>query len=1005
MKKYFVICLTVICYFLTSNVFSQASYPILKAVLTFQFAENVTWDNEKDIRVFKIGVYGETEGVTKELKKIAEDNKIKGRKVVVSVLNDLKSVDQVDLVYVGKIVPLDAESIWGAIEKKNVLLVTDRSNDEKFIMLNILEDEGKKSLTFQINRANLILEGFSTSSELLLLGGSEVDVRELYKDMRLSLTNEREKVKEQLELIDGQKQEISLQKEELVVQNRKLDLMFQNMEFLKGQIKDRESELLGVNDSIASNNKILQQKSQQISFQELELQNQLEIYEDQNTKLHKQKKNIQKNKDELKQLLAESKKQKGVINYQKEVLSDKDTLIQTQEKSLYYIIMTSVVLLLLGLSIYRAYYAKKKANVTLEARVEERTVELSAANRNLQEEIVEREIVQHKLRESEKNYKDIYNATTDAIIIYSPQSGDITDVNETFVTMFGYNDNESRGLNISSIIVLDDAFGKEDLNKIKSGSLEEDDRVLELKTKDKSSRGFWSEVVLSTTMINKEPRVMAVIRDISRRKKVEVELGNHRNNLELLVRDRTIELEDSKNQAEAANKTKSEFLSNMSHELRTPLNAILGYAQILQIEHNLTLKQKENLSTIYTSGAHLLTLINEILDFGKVESGRMEVVNGEFNLDQLLRNVVNIISVKAEEKNLYLNFEAVNTLPQIVSSDEQKLRQILLNLLSNSVKYNDEGGVNFSVRLEKRNRLIFEIKDTGIGIPKDKQSAIFEPFIQISRTKKFVEGTGLGLPITKKLIDLLGGKISLQSILNEGSTFTVEMPVEVVSSLPAIDVQVQVEVTGYKGEKKRVLIVDDNVSNLLLIKDILEPIGFEVFLAEDGLSGIEKAKELKPDLLLLDYLMPDIDGFEVTSELKRMNELFDMRIIGMSATVTQRSRKGSFTHECDGFVVKPVDLNVFLEQVRIVLNIEWETLEHEKKNQLIEQLDKIPEANILLRFKEYASIGDFNSIDQLMLSIQEEDVAYASFCEKVKGNVKRYDSDSIISYVEDLLVK
>lgn len=258
--------------------------------------------------------------------------------------------------------------------------------------------------------------------------------------------------------------------------------------------------------------------------------------------------------------------------------------------------------------------------------------------------------------------------------------------------------------------------------------------------------------------------IFGVVKDISKNKLIEKYL--------LQTRDA----------AETASRAKSEFISNMSHELRTPLNAILGYAQILKKEPNLTQKQVNNLNTIHQSGQHLLDLINDILDFGKIEADKITPGYSHFSLSDTLNSVIDIIKVKAYQKNLTINYKNTTPVNYIINSDQRRIKQILINLLDNAVKYTKKGGVELVVELNQNTKILnLIVSDTGIGIHPDKQQSVFEPFTQLLDYSKFVEGSGLGLPITKKIVQMLKGTLTLNSNFNKGSVFTVTIPVEIIS--------------------------------------------------------------------------------------------------------------------------------------------------------------------------------------------------------------------------------
>ena len=891
------------------------------------------------------------------------------------------------------------ENIGRQAEGKKILLISEQCKDKKHIMINILYDESTKKTSFEIHKANLIIEHMMVKPELLLLGGTEIDFKELYRDMKFSLIDEQRKVEEQLQKLQLQNEKIKKQELELEQQNKKFELLHENILLFQQLISEKEAEFSVLNDSISLKEHVLDIKSKELNNQKNKFNTQQVKSTQQSQKIDEQEDRIKSNKDKLGVLLFESKKQQQTIDNQKSILDTKESELKASEQTLYYILAIAIVLLLLGLIIFRAYRLKKASNKYLEERVDERTVELSNANYSLKTEMDERTLIQKKLVDSEKNYKEIFNASSDTMIIHDIDTGKVLDVNKTFETIFGFNKNEAKKLHIADISADKIAEDKIDFLKLIKEELVNGGKVSEWYTKKKNGQRFWSEVAFSHTEIDDNPKILAVMRDVSERKKVELELHNYRNNLEVLVKDRTLELENAKDLAEAANKAKSQFLSNMSHELRTPLNAILGYSQILKIETNMTEKQIQELTTIYSSGSHLLSLINEILDFGKIESGKMEIKESEFNLIDLINDVVNIIYIKADEKDLYLNFEPAPNLPKTIKSDEQKVRQILLNILSNAVKYNDEGGVVFKV-YKKGAMLIFEVTDTGIGIPLDKQEMIYEPFIQISRTKQFVEGTGLGLPITKKLITLLGGTIDLESEVNKGSKFTIEIPYHAIEGKETATVSSNTEITGYLGDRKKILIVDDNPSNLNLLKDILTPLDFIIELADDGYSGIDRSKEFLPDLILLDYLMPDINGSEVIQKLKKERNQKGIKIIGLSATAELKGKDKIFEELCDNFLTKPIDVNKLLSTIKLSLNIKWQEQLREinpiKKESII-----IPEQRFLAPLIELATIGDYSGLEQLIRDLKADNKKYKAFCNNIEKYIKQYKGDEIVTFIRN----
>jgi len=492
-------------------------------------------------------------------------------------------------------------------------------------------------------------------------------------------------------------------------------------------------------------------------------------------------------------------------------------------------------------------------------------------------------------------------------------------------------------------------------------------------------------------------------------KEREIELINHRDHLEELVAERTAELTIAKEQAESANQAKSNFLSSMSHELRTPLNAILGYAQILRLHNNLSDAQRQQLDMMRNSGEHLLTLINDILDVSKIEANKMDVEYAVFDLPALIAQVFNLTKLQAEEKELQFYYEPETQLPAYVHGDERKLRQILLNLLSNAVKYTRRGSVTMRVSYGRAGDGLFrcEVADTGIGIPADKLGIIFEPFTQLASDRQAREGTGLGLNITKRLLTLIQGTMGVESEPGKGSTFWFEVP---LSSLMADEIsseKIESHIVGYRGERKRVLVADDTVGNTALLVSLLEPLGFELNTAQNGQEALQLASEQRPDLVVLDLVMPEMDGLEFATRLRQNNDFVTTKIIGASATVTDGSRKDAFMVACDDFVTKPIRIDLLLEKISLLLGIEWETevsaVSQDKSEQTTWKEDEpceVPPLAELEVLYELAMMGDMLKIEAWATALEAQNCAYRCFAGKLRELAKVFKTKAILAMVE-----
>jgi len=374
-----------------------------------------------------------------------------------------------------------------------------------------------------------------------------------------------------------------------------------------------------------------------------------------------------------------------------------------------------------------------------------------------------------------------------------------------------------------------------------------------------------------------------------------------------------------RDQAAEASRAKSEFLANMSHELRTPLNGILGYAQILQWDQSLNTKQLSGLSTIEKSGQHLLTLIDDILDLSKIEAGKLELRAAPLALAPFLQDIVNIICMRAEQKQLQFTYDADDELPAMVLADEKHLRQVLLNLLGNATKFTDRGEVGLRVTSlpggDEAALIRFEVRDSGIGITDADLRTLFQPFQQVGDIERRRGGTGLGLAISRQLVRLMGSDIAVTSVSGQGSVFAFELrlPLAALPDAPPADRIV----VGYDGERKKVLVVDDVEENRMVLIDMLRPLGFLTYEAHNGREGVERAQALQPDLILMDNVMPVMNGLDATRLLRELPALKHVPVLAISASASQADRDIAVEAGATDFVTKPfraTELLALLEQ-------------------------------------------------------------------------------------------
>jgi signal transduction histidine kinase/FixJ family two-component response regulator len=504
-------------------------------------------------------------------------------------------------------------------------------------------------------------------------------------------------------------------------------------------------------------------------------------------------------------------------------------------------------------------------------------------------------------------------------------------------------------------------------------------------------------------------------------------LENANEELEKRVRQRTAELQTAKEEADMANRAKSEFLANMNHELRTPLNGILGYAQILIRDATLSGKQQQGIRIIHQCGSHLLTLINDILDLAKIEARRMELYPQDFHFPNFLLETSEICAIRARQKGIQFDYVAADNLPTAIYADDKRLRQVLLNLLSNATKFTDRGRVTFRVEvlgdpfpihsvtgtgtLSLGQRIRFTVQDTGIGIPIEKQEAVFRAFEQAGGRDRSTEGTGLGLAISRQITQMMGSDIQLTSTVGQGSTFWFELDLPLAQDWQDnLESESDPVIVGYRGKSYTILVVDDHPENRLVLVNMLEPLGFRMEEASNGRVGYEKALQIRPDLIVTDVIMPELNGLEMTQKLRLHPDFAEVPIIASPASLSQVEQHESFAAGCNSFFPKPIQFDALLTELAKFLDLEWV---YEIKNQpqaasgsaafstaTLSNGWIVPPASELVALHRAATGGFIQDVQQEALRLRDLDPAYSEFANQLLDLAQNFDDEAILRLVE-----
>ncbi len=531
------------------------------------------------------------------------------------------------------------------------------------------------------------------------------------------------------------------------------------------------------------------------------------------------------------------------------------------------------------------------------------------------EDLSERKRAEEARQDSEQRFVAAFHGNPIPMAIIAEPDGRVVAANDCMKQAFAWSDDGCVGQTTTELGIFDDVRQRGQLLQI----LAQEKRLVAQPVRMRTRKNELRECELSAVVIREEadPSLIVAIRDVTEQRRTADELQRHREHLQELVDARTRELAESNRQlqkakenAEAANKAKSLFLANMSHEIRTPITAILGFAQLMAEDTTLSPAYRQNLGLMMQSGERLLRIINEILELARIDVGRAQYAPAPVRPRQLLGDLHSMFERRASDKEISFEFAFADDVPEWIVTDEAKLRQIMLTLVGNALKFTVRGRVALRVMagvVEGKSRLLIEVEDTGPGVAPDDHDKLFQPFSQVGVEGTALAGTGLGLVISRNFARLMGGDLTFTSTVGRGTTFTLVLPLEVAQPPMSPVVKSAQRVVGIAPEcgRPRILVVDDTESNRRLCVQLLKSVGFAVSEAADGLRALALCEHEKPDLVLMDTHMPIIGGHETTRRLRALDLGKRIPVVSVSGNLDDEIRKEGLSAGVDDFLHKP----------------------------------------------------------------------------------------------------
>ncbi len=576
-----------------------------------------------------------------------------------------------------------------------------------------------------------------------------------------------------------------------------------------------------------------------------------------------------------------------------------------------------------------------------------------------------------ELKKSEEKFSKAFNNTDISISISSFDTGELLEVNNSFLDMMGFEKEEIVGENISDVPLIIDESQRLKLKKEIEKNKSLYNYELKMKTKDNKIRIGLCNIV-PIKIMGKECLLSSIL-DITERNSIMEELAK------------------AKEESDVANRAKSNFLSNMSHEIRTPMNAVIGYSELL-LNTKPTSRQRDYISGIKVSSGMLMSIIRDILDWSKIDNNKLELENSIFNMEEAIDNVVEQMKFRTIDEKVQIRVEREKNIPYPLYGDSFRLQQVLLNLISNSVKFTLEGEIRIKISILERKSdkvvLEYEVSDTGIGIPEEEIKDIFEPFKQVdNKHKNQHEGTGLGLAICRQLVDLMGGQIRVESKLGQGTSFffTTEFK---IPSIDEVVVQKKKDIAdsdiSYIFDHLRglkVLLVDDNEINQDVLKSIIEEVGMLGTVTSSGRQAIEKVKTEEFDIVLMDIMMPGMDGYEATAEIRKMKSSKELPVIAVTASASSDERRRCIDSNIDDYITKPINREAL---IRSIANLSKDKIKSDRdlQIQVDEKLNNIEEEKIYKPSLEIKGID----VEEALSHLNNDEELFLKVLKKFKRN-------------------